>query len=74
MTKRYDTATTPHQRAIAREDMRKMPIIRMNADFKGVHPTAQSRQILALAGQLETPALAKKPVAMKPVLNYTFTR
>ena len=42
VTKRYDTATTPHQRAIAREDMRKMPTIRMNAEFKRVHPAAQS--------------------------------
>ena len=66
---RYDTATTPHQRAIAREDMRKMPIIRMNAEFKRVHPAAQSRQILALTGRLETLALAKKPAAVKPPVN-----
>jgi hypothetical protein len=74
VTKRYDTATTPHQRAIGREDMRKMPIIRMNAEFKAVHPAAQSRQILALTGQLEILALAKKPAAMKPVVNRTFTQ
>ena len=46
----YVTATTPHQRAISREDIRKMPIIRMNAEFKRVYPAAQSRQILALTG------------------------
>ncbi|WP_161885160.1 integrase catalytic domain-containing protein [Marisediminicola antarctica] len=73
VTKRYDTATTPHQRAIAREDMRKMPIIRMNAEFKRVHPAAQSRKILALTGQLETLALAKKPAAVKPPVNQTFS-
>ncbi len=74
MTKRYDTATTPHQRAIAREDMRKMPIIRMNAEFKRVHPAAQSRQILALTGRLETLALAKKPATVKPVANHAVNR
>jgi hypothetical protein len=31
VTKRYYKAMTPHQRAIGREDMRKRPIIRMNA-------------------------------------------
>lgn len=61
VTKRYDVATTPYQHATAREDMRKMPIIRMNAEFIKVHPAAQSRQILALTGRLETLALAKKP-------------
>ena len=74
VTKRYDTATTPHQRAITREDMRKMPIIRMNAEFKRVHPAAQSRQILALTGRLETLALAKKPATVKPVVNHAVNR
>jgi hypothetical protein len=54
--------------------MRKMAIIRMNAEFKRVHPAAQSRQILALTGQLETLALAKKPANVKPLVNRTFTR
>lgn len=49
--------------------MRKMPIIRMNAEFKRVRPAAQSRQILALTGQLETLALAKKPAPTKPITN-----
>ena len=69
VTKRYDTATTPHQRAIAREDRRKMPINRMNAEFTTVHPAVQSRQILALTGRLETLSLAKKPAALKPPVN-----
>ena len=58
-----------HRRAIARDDMRRMPIIRMNAEFKRVHPAAQSRQILALTGRLETLALAKKPATLKPAVN-----
>lgn len=71
-TKRYDTATTPHQRAIGREDMRKRPIIRMNAEFKRVRPACQSRQILALTGRLEALSLAMKPAAVKPVVNHAF--
>lgn len=69
VTKRYDTATTPHQRAIAWPSTRKMPIIRMNAEFKHVHPAAQSQQILALTGRLEALTLAKKPTAAKPAIN-----
>ena len=69
VTKRYDTATTPHQRAIAREDLRKRPFIDMNAEFKRIKPAALSRQILALTGQLETFALATKPASVKPAVN-----
>jgi hypothetical protein len=49
--------------------MRKRPTIRMNAEFKRAHPAAQSRQILALTGRLETLALAKQPAAVKPPVN-----
>ena len=40
VTKRYDTATTPHQRAITDENMRKRPVIQMNAEFKRIKPAA----------------------------------
>ena len=53
---------------------RKMPIIRMNARFKRVHPSAKSRQMLPLTGQLETLALAKKPATAKPPVNRTISR
>lgn len=69
VTKRYDAATTPHQRAITRQDMRKRPIIHMNAEFKRLKPATLSRQILALTGRLETLALAKKPATAKPPVN-----
>ena len=69
VTKRYDTATTPHQRAIALEDMHKRPIMGMNAEFTRIRPAALSRNILALTGELETLALAKKPAAVKPAIN-----
>jgi hypothetical protein len=69
VTKRYDAATTPHQRAIARDDKAKRPIMGMNAEFTRIKPAALSRNILALTGELETLALAKKPAAVKPAIN-----
>ena len=72
VTKRHDTATTPHQRAIAHEGMRKRPIITMNATFKRIKPAALSRQILALTGQLEILAQAKKAPRAKPPVNHAW--
>lgn len=69
VTKRHDTATTPHQRAVAHPDMRKRPVITMNAAFKRLKPAALSRQILALTGQLEVLAQAKKAPRPKPPVN-----
>lgn len=60
VTKRYDTATTPHQRAVAHDAVRKRPKITMNAEFKRLKPAALSRQTLALTGELEVLAQAKK--------------
>jgi len=72
VTKRHDTATTPHQRAIACEGMRKRPIITMNAAFKRIKPAALSRQILALTGQLEILSQAKKAPRSKPPVNHAW--
>jgi hypothetical protein len=69
VTKRYDTATTPHQRSITRHDMHKRPITQMNAEFTQLKPATLSHNILALTGELETLALAKKPARMKPAIN-----
>ena len=69
VTKRYDTATTPHQRAVTHPSMRARPIIAMNAQFKQLKPAALSRQILALTGQLETLAQAKAPARPRPPVN-----
>lgn len=74
VTKRYGTATTPHQRAIGREDVRKRPVIQMNAEFKRIKPATLSRRIRALTGQFETLALAKKPAPVKPAINQAFNR
>lgn len=72
VTKKYDTATTPHQRALLDENVRKRPIIQMNAEFKRIKPAALSRQILALVRALETMALAKRAADPKPAVNQAF--
>ena len=69
VTKRYDAATTPHQRAVTHPAVRARPIIAMNAQFKQLKPAALSRQILALTGQLETLAQAKAPSRPRPPVN-----
>jgi hypothetical protein len=69
VTKRYDTAATPHQRAGAHDAVRARPKITMNAAFKRLKPAALSRQILALTGELETLTLAKKAPRAKPAVN-----
>jgi hypothetical protein len=72
VTKRHDTATTPHQRAVAHEAIRKRPKITMNATFKRLKPAALSRQILALTGELEVLAQAKKAPRSKPPVNHSW--
>lgn len=72
VTKRHDTARTPHQRAVAHEEIRKRPKITMNAAFKQIKPAALSRQILAMTGQLEVLAQAKKAARSKPPVNSTW--
>jgi hypothetical protein len=72
VTKRYDTATTPHQRAVAHDTVRKRPKITMNAQFKRLKPAALSRQILALTGELEVLAQARKGPRPKPPVNHVW--
>ena len=67
VTKKHDAPATPHQRAIRHKAMRKRPVIKMNAAFKRIRPGALSRQIMALTGELETLALAKKTAPAKPI-------
>ena len=59
VVKKHDAALTPHQRAAGHPEIRKRPVITMNAELKRLKPAALSRQILALTGQLETLAQAK---------------
>ena len=57
--KKHDAALTPHRRAAGHPDVRKRPVIAMNAQFNRLKPAALSRQILALTGELESLAQAK---------------
>ncbi|MFE4228732.1 hypothetical protein ACFRJ8_12675 [Arthrobacter sp. NPDC056886] len=67
VTKRHDAPTTPHQRAVRHESIRKRQTIQMNAAFKRIRPAALSRHILALTAELEVLALAKKTGPVRPV-------
>ena len=51
---------------------RARPKITMNAELKRIKPAALSRQILALTGQLETLAQAKKAPRSQPPVNHGF--
>jgi hypothetical protein len=59
VVKKHDAALTPHLRASGHPEIRKRPVITMNAELKRLKPAVLSRQILALTGQLETLAQAK---------------
>lgn len=72
VTKRHDLSQTPHQRAIAHPGIRKMPIIRMNAESKIIKPAALLWHILALTGRLEALALAKEASPAKPVADHAW--
>lgn len=72
VTKKHDTATTPHQRAVAHKSVRGRPKITMNTTFKQLKPAALSRQILALTGELEALAQAKKAPRAKPPVNHAW--
>ncbi len=72
VTKRHDVATTPHQRAIAHVGIRKRPIITMKAEFKRIKPAAMSRHILALTGDLEILAQAKKAPRARAAVNHAW--
>lgn len=72
VTKRHDAATTPHQRAVAHPVVRKRPVISMNAEFKRIKPAALSRHILALTGDLEVLAQAKKAPRARASVNHAW--
>ena len=47
--------------------MRKLPAIRMDAEFKHIKPAALSRQALAWTAELETLAPAKNPAPVRRI-------
>ena len=66
VTKKYDPAQTPHQRALADPTVRARPKITMNAEFKRIKPAALSRKILALTRQLEIPGPSQESPPVPP--------
>jgi hypothetical protein len=72
VTKRYDRATTPLARTIARPEITKAERSRLEKTMAGVAPGELYRQIAALTQQLENLALTKAPAPVKPQVNRAF--
>ena len=74
VTKRYDTAATPYQRAIARDDVAGKNRTQMQRTMAAIHPGDLYRQIRDLTSRLENLALAKAPAPVKPKVNTAFNK
>lgn len=74
VTKRYDRAATPFERAIARDETTKAQISAMRTTMNAVQPGDTYRQIRALTKQLERLALTKAPAPIKPKVNRAFNQ
>jgi hypothetical protein len=72
VTKRYDRATTPYARTMARKDLSKTDRARLEETMAGVAPGELYRQIHDLTTQLEHLALSKTPAPVKPQVNRAF--
>jgi hypothetical protein len=72
VTKRYDRALTPFDRATARTSLAKADRRAMQAVMDAVRPGDLYREIQALTTQLERIALSKAPAAVKPQVNRAF--
>lgn len=55
----HDKPATPHQRAVVHAQVKKMPVIRMNAAFKKIRVMDLSQQILRLTASLERLSVSK---------------
>lgn len=72
VTKRYDRAATPYQRAINHEGTTETCREQLHAAMAAVHPGDLCRQIQALTDRLERLALTKTPAPVKPRVNIAF--
>jgi hypothetical protein len=72
VTKRYDRATTPHQRALGHPALSEGAATSMDATMASIHPADLYRAIAALATRLERLALTKAPAPVKPRVNRSF--
>ncbi|MGH3576078.1 MAG: DDE-type integrase/transposase/recombinase [Mycobacterium sp.] len=72
VTKRYDRAQTPCQRAIAHARLTKADRARLAKSMRSVRPGELSRSIAELTARLERLALSKAPAPVKPRVNRSF--
>lgn len=72
VTKRYDRASTPHQRALTHESITKECKLQMDLTMADIRPGELFRQIHKLTTKLEVLALAKAPAPLKPKVNHAF--
>jgi transposase InsO family protein len=72
VTKRYDRATTPFARTMARPDLSEPDRDRLETTMATVRPGDLYRQIHDLTQQLENLALTKAPAPIKPQVNRSF--
>jgi len=74
VTKRYDQATTPFDRAMARTTLDEKDRADMQRAMDAIKPGDLSRQIQGLTNQLERIALSKAPAPVKPQVNRAFNQ
>jgi len=74
VTKRYDQATTPYARTVARAGVNETGLTAMHQVMAAIRPGALYRQIQALTTQLERIALSKAPAPVKPRVNRAFNQ
>jgi len=67
--KKYDTATTPHRRAIVAVTVTKKTKIALTRRYTKINPAAAQREIQALTDQLLTLTLAKKAPRTQPTIR-----
>jgi hypothetical protein len=73
VTKRYDRATTPFERAMDRPSVVTKDREAMHGVMNAIRPGNLYRQIHDLTAQLERMALSKAPAPVKPQVNRAFT-
>ena len=67
--KKYDTATTPHRRAIVAVTVTKTTKTALTRGYTKINPAAAQREIQALTDQLLTLTLAKKAPRTQPTIR-----
>ena len=74
MTKKYDTAQSPFQRARVHPSTPRKSIAGMDRTMTRLKPGDLFRQIQTLTAELEGMTLSKAPAPIKPRVNVDFNR